>query len=65
MIKTKNGKTIIKGNMLEDVTDLSCIMLGLYEKYGETFILSTSKTILNVIHNKSKKDNIDKLLSSL
>lgn len=65
MIKTKKGKTKIKGNILEDVSDLTCIMVSLKEKHSEEFLIATSKSILKMIHNKTKKDNLEKLLNNL
>lgn len=65
MIKTKKGKTVIKGNILEDVSDLTAIMISLKEKHSEDFLVATSKSILKMIHNKTKEDKIEKILNML
>lgn len=65
MIKTKNGKTTIKGNILEDVSDLTCIMISLADKRNIEFLESTCKSILANIHAKNKKDKLEKLLENL
>lgn len=65
MIKTKNGKTVIKGDILEDVSDLCCILNSLEGKYNINFVEATTKTIITQIHNKNKKLKLEKLLNSL
>lgn len=64
MIKTRNGKTKVKGDILQDSSDLACIMITLSKKRGLTYLKGTCQTIIDLIEDK-QRTNLDKILNKL
>lgn len=65
MIKTKKGKTVIKGNILTDVEDLMSIIMALTNKHNITFINATLKSIIQAIENTQRNKKINDLINKL
>lgn len=63
MIKTKQGKTVIKGNILTDIEDLVGIMSAIKEKHNLLFLKATLKSIMEALEKEERNNKNNDLIN--